>query len=107
MEMWSCDNELLNDTKAISSILEEAVRASGAHKIFSYCRQFCPQGVTGVIVVEESHFSVHTWPESGYAAIDAYTCGTKCDPMKSVDVFQKGLKAQNIEVREIQRGVRE
>jgi len=106
MELWGCDCDALNSTDVVFELMREAVEVSGATPVLSSVRRFEPQGVTGIMMVQESHFSIHTWPEVGYAAIDAYTCGVRCDPMKSVDVFQRGLKAESIEVQEIIRGVR-
>ena len=67
--------------------------------------EFEPQGVTGVIVLSESHLSIHTWPETGYAAVDFYTCGD-CNPHAGVDVLFEGLGALDREVLYIERGQR-
>lgn len=107
LELWGCDERLLDIPSHISKLMRKAATASKAKPVASVCRHFDPQGVSGIMMVQESHFAIHTWPEHGYAAIDAFTCGERCDPMKAVEVFKKGLKAQDVEVREITRGVRE
>lgn len=107
MELWGCNERALDNPCLVLSLLKRAVKASGAHPVESVCRHFDPQGVTGIMMVQESHFAVHTWPEKGYAAIDAFTCGERCDPMKAVEVFKRGFKAKSVDVREITRGVRE
>jgi S-adenosylmethionine decarboxylase proenzyme len=104
MELWGCDPRVLDDEQKILDLLNKGALASGSTPVFSRIRHFDPQGVTGILMVEESHFSVHTWPEAGYAAMDAYTCGD-CDPMRAVEIFKDGLKAQKVEVKEIIRGV--
>ena len=65
---------------------------------------FAPQGVTGVVVVEESHFSIHTWPEHGYVAVDVYTCGD-CHPQRAREVLRAGLAASSTESMLIERGL--
>lgn len=107
MELWGCDPKALDSTRVVFDVLRKAAKASKASPIHSACRHFDPQGVTGIMMVQESHFSVHTWPEAGYAAVDAFTCGTKCDPLRAVEVFKEGLRADSVEVMEIVRGVRE
>ncbi len=66
---------------------------------------FNPQGVSGVVVIAESHLSIHTWPEYGYAAADIFTCGTTVEPEKAVEVLIEKLGAKNHSVMEIQRGL--
>lgn len=106
LELWGCNERALDNPSLVSTLLRKAAKASKSHPIASVTRHFDPQGVTGIMMVQESHFSVHTWPEEGYAAIDAFTCGMRCDPMKAVEVFKEGLKAESFEVQEITRGVR-
>jgi len=73
----------------------------------SYFFKFSPMGVSGVVIVAESHISVHTWPEKGYAALDVYTCGENADPEKAVDYILEQFKAQYAHVSEIKRGIEE
>jgi S-adenosylmethionine decarboxylase proenzyme len=67
--------------------------------------RFEPQGVSGVVVIAESHLSVHTWPEYGYAAIDVFTCGTTVEPEKAAEVLIDKLRAKSHSLMEIQRGL--
>lgn len=71
---------LLNDEEYICHALKEAATESGATFLGVTSHKFEPQGVTAVALLSESHISIHTWPEHGYAAIDAFTCGSHCDP---------------------------
>lgn len=84
LELDGCNPEILNNARTIDSILTEAVRLSGATVVNKCYHHFKPQGVTGVLILEESHLSIHTWPESGRAAIDMYTCG-ECFPENAKD----------------------
>ncbi len=106
LELRGCDPEVLNDLAAIERLLRAAAEAAGATVVESVFHRFAPQGVTGVVVLEESHFSVHTWPESGYAAADYFTCG-ECRPERAVALLGAGLRAESVEVLAVDRGVHE
>jgi S-adenosylmethionine decarboxylase len=67
--------------------------------------RFSPQGVSGVVIIAESHLSIHTWPEYGYAAVDIFTCGTFVNPEKAAEVLIEKLGSKNHSVMEIPRGV--
>ena len=75
IEYYDCDKSILNDAAELESIFLEAVKRSNATVIDYSFRTFEPQGVSGFVVISESHFSIHTWPEFGYAAVDIFTCG--------------------------------
>ena len=79
LELHGCDAAALDDAALVKDLLERAVARVGATLLHTVVHQFTPQGVTGVAVLAESHLSIHTWPEAGYAACDFYTCGD-CDP---------------------------
>lgn len=67
--------------------------------------KFSPQGVSGVVVISESHLAIHTWPEYGYAAVDIFTCGDRVNPWDACNYLTKWFEAEKIDAREIQRGV--
>jgi len=73
-EFYKCNQVIINDKKAVETIMTEAVRISGATIIKPYFHTFSPQGVSGIIVISESHFAIHTWPEYRYAAVDLFSC---------------------------------
>lgn len=104
VELYDCDSYKLNDLKRLESILEEAVRVSGATALKTSFHQFAPQGVSGVIIIAESHFTIHTWPEYGYAALDIFTCGETINSKKALDYIEKELKVKTVSVTEIKRG---
>lgn len=67
--------------------------------------QFSPQGVSGVVVISESHLAIHTWPEIGYAAIDVFTCGDRVDPWQACHFLTREFQAKNSTMTEVKRGV--
>ena len=96
--------EVLNDRKLLREILYEAAKACGATVVAESFAQFEPQGVTGVLVLAESHLSIHTYPEHGFCAIDCYTCGTEVDPQKAYNYLIKKLRPQKAYRRGLERG---
>src|SRR6056297_2742464 len=104
VELYECDSNKLNDLGKLEMVLEDAVRISGATALKASFHQFAPQGVSGVIIIAESHFTIHTWPEYGYAALDIFTCGETINSKKALDYIEKELKVQTVSVTEIKRG---
>ncbi len=104
-ELSNCRADRLEDINFIRRILIEAARAANAEVLKVVMHKFSPQGVTGVVVIAESHLSIHTWPESGYAAVDIYTCGSKTVPQKAYEYIAKKIEAQDVFVSEIHRGI--
>ena len=105
IEMYDCDPKLLDSIERIRVALVEAAEAAGSMVLGHSFHKFYPQGVTGIVVVAESHLSIHTWPEHSYAAIDVFTCGDHTDPWKALEVLKKALKPGRISVMEIKRGL--
>jgi len=96
--------EVLNDYDLLREILHEAASACGATVVGENFAKFEPQGVTGVLVLAESHLSIHTYPEHGFCAIDCYTCGTEVDPQKAYRYLVKRLKPLKAFQRGLERG---
>ena len=105
LEYSDCDPVTLNNSQLLEHYINEAVRESGATIVRSVFHRYNPQGVSGVVVIAESHFSVHTWPEYGYAAVDFFTCGGSVDPYKAHECMQKMLGAKHAQVMEVKRGI--
>lgn len=105
VEFAECDKAKLDDAPFVEECLLEAVRRSGATIVSSTFHRYAPQGVSGVIVIAESHLSIHTWPEYGYAAADFFTCGTTVDPYKAYEYMREQLGAQDGAVKELDRGI--
>lgn len=91
VEFYDCDPKRLADVKMLEQVFLEAARFSGATVVDSMFHSFEPQGASGVVIVSESHFAVHAWPEHDYAAVDLFTCGDKVDFDKAVAVIARGI----------------
>jgi len=105
VEMYDCDPAIINDVELVESAMKQAVKISGARMVQSVVHRFNPHGISGVIVIEESHFSVHTWPEYGYCALDIFTCGTEVDYYSALDSLKEAFQSNHISVSEIKRGL--
>lgn len=105
VELYDCASDKINNTDFIQSTMLKATRASGATIISHDFHQFSPHGVSGVIVIAESHVSIHSWPEYDYAAVDIFTCGDTIDAGAIRDHLKKEFEAQRISQKEIERGV--
>ena len=104
LELFSCDEKVLDDLDTIEVFMKEAARVSGATIVESVFHRFEPHGISGVVVVAESHLAIHTWPEHGYAAVDFFTCGAGIDYWQAHDYLKKAFGAADSEVKEIKRG---
>ncbi len=105
LELKDCDRDLLNDLDALKELLRSAAVDCGAEILGDSFHRFSPQGVSGVVIIAESHLFIHTWPEHGYAAVDIFTCGTRVKPELAADILIKKLGSQNHVVIEMQRGM--
>ncbi len=105
VELSNCDANIINDLVEVKKILIKASLLANAEIKELAFHRFSPQGVSGVVVIAESHISVHTWPEYGYAALDIYTCGDKTEPLKACNYIAETFKAENIFATEIERGL--
>ena len=93
----------LNDIDHIETTLRRCVEAANATLLHIHLHHFQPTGVSGVAVLAESHISIHTWPEAGYAALDVFMCGT-AEPDKCIPVLRKAFSAKRVGVNELLRG---
>jgi S-adenosylmethionine decarboxylase len=105
VELHDCDKEALNDLGLLRDVMVKAAIDCGAVVLGESFHRFSPQGVSGVVIIAESHLSIHTWPEYGYAAVDIFTCGTFVNPEKAAEVLIEKLGSKNHSVMEIPRGV--
>lgn len=104
-EFYGCPPDILNDTTQIEEIMVKAALEAGAEIREVVFHEFTPQGVSGVVVISESHLAIHTWPEFGYAAVDVFTCGTTVDPWVSCYYLKKRFTAERMAAKEIKRGI--
>ena len=105
IELCACNRPKIDNMAYIERVMSEAATVAGAQVLKTAFQNFNPQGVSGVVVIAESHLTIHTWPEHGYAAVDIFTCGTRVDPWKAVEFLKKELEARTIQVRDFQRGL--
>ncbi|MDV6236327.1 adenosylmethionine decarboxylase [Leptospira ellisii] len=104
-EFYDCDYETINNHELVEDIMLKSVDLSGATTIKSVFHRFSPYGVSGVVVVSESHFAIHTWPEYGYCAVDVFTCGDLIDNQAALDYLKEKFGSKSISVVEMKRGV--
>ena len=104
VECWDCQGEL-NSCELVKKTLTEATRKAKVTLLELRTHHFNPHGVSGMAIVAESHFSVHTWPEYRYVAVDIFTCGEKTQPGEALSVFREAFKPRKMQVQEIRRGV--
>jgi len=107
VEASGCDPEIIGNVEKMQEILVNAAHKANV-KIWAVSfHRFPPQGVSGVIVISESHISVHSWPEYRYVALDIYTCGEHSNPEAAVNHALQEFKAENVHISEITRGLEE
>ncbi len=103
VDLWEA--ERLDDPELVDAALRAGAEAAGATILHGHFHHFSPNGgVSGVLVLAESHMSIHTWPERGYAAIDIFMCGA-CDPHRALPALREAFGAGRVEVSEQRRGV--
>ena len=105
LELKDCNRETLNDLSLLKTMLNQAAAEAGATILCDSFHQFEPQGVSGVIIIAESHLFLHTCPECGYAAVDIFTCGDTVQPGEAARMVVSMLEAKNHSILEIQRGI--
>ena len=106
-EFYGCDRGIINDIQKVEQHMVTAAVKAGAIVVAQSFHKFAPQGVSGVVVIAESHLAFHSWPEhdSSYAAVDVFTCGDKVNPYDCLEYLLHALKAEAYDVHEVKRGV--
>ncbi|MGE0268796.1 MAG: adenosylmethionine decarboxylase [Candidatus Omnitrophota bacterium] len=103
VELIDCDPLKIKYVEQVREVFLRAAHASEATIVEHFFKQYDPHGVTGIILISESHFSIHTWPEDGFVAMDIFTCG-QMNPEKAIDVVREGFKATMLKKKIIERG---
>jgi len=103
LDLYDCNPEILDDYDQLEGYLKEALALAGANILRIFGEKFDPQGVTLLALLSESHASIHTWPELGYAAVDLYTCGDTTNTHKAAELLKKKLKSVNTDEKELVR----
>lgn len=104
LDLEGCPERLLTDTETIRRKLKQAAEQAGATIVGEAFHEFNPPGVSGVLLIAESHLSVHTWPSLGTAALDVYTCGKNFDAHKAADLLVVSLGARRQQRVVVHRG---
>ena len=104
-EFYNCDKVLINDEKYTEELFITAAKEAGATVIKSAFHKFSPHGVSGVVVISESHLTIHSWPEYGYCAVDVFTCGDLINNDIVMQKLKEGLRAQSVSAAELNRGI--
>ncbi|MDQ1238775.1 MAG: S-adenosylmethionine decarboxylase [Thermodesulfobacteriota bacterium] len=105
IEFWSCNRQKLDNLDYLERIMSQAAEVAGATVLKTAFQDFNPQGVSGVVVIAESHLTIHTWPEHGYAAVDIFTCGSTVDPWRAAGFLKQQLEAATMDVKDVPRGI--
>lgn len=104
VEYYNCDENVLKDPRLIENFMNDSALNAKATIVDSVFHHFNPWGVSGAVIIAESHLTIHTWYEYGYAAADFFTCGD-IDPWKSFELLEQLLKSERSESTEIPRGL--
>ena len=102
-EYYGCSRAILNDYESIGKILTGAAERAGARIVKSFFHQYAPHGISGVVIIAESHLAIHTWPEYGYAAVDLFSCSA-LEYEKAFIFIKQGLESKKVQACSIERG---
>ena len=105
LELNGCNPKLLNDVKRVEDIMVAAAKLAKATIVGSHFHQFSPFGISGVVVIAESHVAIHTWPEHGYAAVDIFTCGDTLSPDVAAQYLVQKFQSRQPSLMELKRGL--
>ncbi|MEB3266858.1 MAG: adenosylmethionine decarboxylase [Cyanobacteriota bacterium] len=103
LELYGCSGAKLNDEPFLRATITAAAKRAGATLLNLITHRFDPQGVTGLALLAESHISIHTWPEFGYAAVDVFTCGDHTMPERACAVLARELEADQQKLTSLER----
>lgn len=105
LDLRACDRDVLNDVAEVRRAMLDAAVAANATIIGESFHAFSTIGVSGAVIIAESHLTIHTWPEYGFAAVDIFTCGAALRPDRAVAVLIERLRCGESKQWEVQRGV--
>ncbi len=104
LEYYDCSAERLRRARTIRALLCTAVRQGGGKIVKTVFHNFMPYGVSGVVVITESHVTIHTWPEHAYAAVDIFSCSAKLDHRRIRNHLKRALGARRVARKSFRRG---
>ncbi len=103
-EFYDCESRLLNDVEFVEEAMTAAAKAANATVVSKTFHRFSPHGVSGAVIIAESHLTIHTWPEFGYAAVDLFTCGDAVNAEVAFLLLRDAFRTQKVSTMEIRRG---
>lgn len=106
VEFFGCDKQSLELERSVGVAMNDAAVESEATVVAQSFHEFKPYGVSGAVIIQESHYSIHTWPEHGYAAVDLFYCGGTVKVHKAVDVLRDRFKPERIKFLVVRRGLK-
>ena len=104
-DFYDCKQEMLCDERQIHKIMHDAAEIANATVVEENFHKFSPWGVSGAIIIQESHLTIHTWPEYNYAAVDVFTCGETLELWKALEYLKEHLGCQDMQYSDIGRGI--
>ncbi len=104
-DIYGIENDALDDIEKMKKTILDSCKKSNLHVVEFTFHKFEPYGLSGICVLEESHFAIHTWPEHNFASIDAFTCGDKMDPSLACQTVANKLGYTDLKIKTMDRGV--
>ena len=104
IDFYGCNTEKINSTDFIEDVLKKAAKKMNLTVVKSTIHSFCPIGVSGVIVIQESHLAIHTWPEYNYVALDFFTCNKAYELTDGINWLKEMFEAKKMEIVSEKRG---
>jgi len=105
VDLYKCQADI-NDEIALLTLVTEAAKKAGAHVLQASVHRFSPMGCSVVVILKETHISIHTWPEFGFAALDIFLCGESLDPYVAWNHIKEALKPETFEIKELPRVIK-
>lgn len=105
VELYGCDGRTLENEATVGKVMHDAATESEATVVTESFHEFQPYGVSGAVIIQESHYTIHTWPEHGYAAVDLFYCGGTVKVHKAVKVMREQFKPKRIKFLVVRRGL--
>lgn len=104
IELYGCNSGKVNNTKLVESVMLKAAQIANLSVVNTTIHHFNPIGVSGVVVIKESHIAIHTWPEHNYVALDFFTCNESYELSAALEYIKTIFEANSMELKEIKRG---
>ncbi len=105
IDLYNCKADL-NDETRLLTVVTDAAKEAGAHVLQASVHRFSPMGCSVVVILKETHISIHTWPEFGFAALDIFLCGESLDPYKAWNFIKEILKPKDFTIKELPRVIK-